>query len=92
MFVFSEPLVVTVIVALPTGGLSRYQISLRTKNVPDAPAPQDPPELSSVAFKHVRLLDPYVIVFTNTLPLGLLLNSLKDTPTSKILPLPEPMV
>ena len=58
MVVLSELLVVIVIVPLPTGGLSRYQTSLRTKNVPDAPVPQEPPELSSVAFKHVRLLEP----------------------------------
>ena len=83
---------VTVIVAAPDAGLGKYQTSLRTNTVPVEPVPQKPALLSSMAARQVRFVLPSLIPLIKVLPLGLELSTLSETPTSRILPSPGPIV
>jgi hypothetical protein len=85
-------LAVTVIVAAPTGGFCRYQISLRRKTLPVEPAAQEPALLSSIATRQVRVVLPSLTLLTTSLPFGVLLSTLSEIPTIKILLPPEPIV
>jgi hypothetical protein len=85
-------LAVTVIVAVPAAGLDRYHTSLRRKTVPVEPLPHEPVLLSSMAARQVRLALPSLIPLMKVAPFGVLLSTLKETPTINILPVPVPIV